>query len=585
MGERERILELVREGVLSVEEALDLLESVAKRESKETEEREFTSDRPVEEPVDVEEPVMPEMEEPIVDEKPETEADVEKEASRRKFETELENLANEINRYSVEIDSINEELTEIKLELADTEDELHDRKEAMNEEYFETKKELEKEIINLQKEIELISTMDEIDYYNEVASLNKELTRAMEDLKALENEALTDEELKELEEKVDALRKEVQVQTDIKNDRLKELHALKMKQWTTKAKQASENIDIPEEWREGANKTFNKAGDIFEETSKTIGNVFRQTLRTTKDALDNIDWKDIDINLNIPRGERVEFDHEWLFEDTTATILDFKNANGDIQFKPSMNENIKITAKIKIRGDIAEATPLEAFEASSVIKIDEDKFTFHVPNKKITADMMVYLPQREYDYIRSNTFNGDVSFKDLHTRDIYVKSTNGEILLNNIQASMLEVKGTNGDITLKDAELRDLLINTVNGDLRVVGYVQSSDVNTTNGTVRLTLIGEDLIRVAGSSINGDVKVSLPKEVGLEVDAKTTFGKIKSRLSNTDSTQDVAVKGRTQHFRRVGTGEICRVNLQTTTGNVLLKDTDKGTETNVDSEEE
>ena len=37
MDERERILELVREGVLSVDEALDLLESVANKETKKTE--------------------------------------------------------------------------------------------------------------------------------------------------------------------------------------------------------------------------------------------------------------------------------------------------------------------------------------------------------------------------------------------------------------------------------------------------------------------------------------------------------------------------------------------------------------------
>src|SRR5699024_8898765 len=99
-----------------------------------------------------------------------------------------------------------------------------------------------------------------------------------------------------------------------------------------------------------------------------VGDVFRQALRSTKDALDNVDWKDIDINLNFPRGEKVSIEHEWLFEDTTATILDFKNANGDIQFKPSMNDNINITAKIALRGDFDEASPLEAFEDSSVVK-------------------------------------------------------------------------------------------------------------------------------------------------------------------------------------------------------------------------
>src|SRR5699024_4251800 len=163
-----------------------------------------------------------------------------------------------------------------------------------------------------------------------------------------------------------------------------------------------------------------KASDIFDETSKTIGNVFRQTMKSTQESLDNIDWKDIDYNLNIPRKVQSEFDHECLFEDTTATILDFKNANGNIQFiqsindnkrrfeerkktiiyfknenenikfKPSVNDNIKVSAKIKFYGKVEEATPLAAFEARSIINIDEDKFTFHIPNKNIVADMIIY---------------------------------------------------------------------------------------------------------------------------------------------------------------------------------------------------
>lgn len=566
MGERERILELVREGIITVDEGLDLLESLANKETQETEKREFSAGQSDRKPV---EPVT----EKTTETEDETEQTAEDKETMKKYEDELENLANEITRYSVEIDSINEELTTLKAELSDAEDALHDRKEALNEEYAETKKELESQIINIKKEIDLISIIEEIDSSEELASLNEDLTLAMEELRDLENHAIGDSKIKELEEKVAKMSETVKLQTDNKNERLKELHSLKMKQWSTKAKKASESIDIPEEWREGANKTFNKAGDIFEETSKTIGNVFRQTMQSTKEALENIDWKDIDININRATGEKNVFKHEWLFEDTTATILDFKNANGDIQFKPSMNENIKINAKISIRGDIDGAAPLEAFEAMSIIKIDEDKFTFHVPNKKITANMIVYLPQRDYDYIRTNTFNGDTTFTDLNARDLYVKSTNGDIILNDFEASMVEIKGTNGDITLTDAQLRDLLVNTVNGDIRVVGNVQSSDVSTTNGDIRLTLSGDDLIRVASSSVNGDVKVSLPKEAGLELEARSTFGKIRSRLTNANTEKDNSVKGKVTHFQRVGLGEIIRVNLQTTTGNILLKDTE------------
>ena len=570
MGERERILELVREGILSVDEALDLLENVAKKESKQTEQREFTTEKTTEDLKD--EPEESEEPEETSDEQEAFESMNQEE--KKQFEDELENIANELNQYSVEVDTLNKKLTDAKAELTEVEEKRTDRKESLNEDYYEAKKELEDEIVNLKKEIELISTIDEVDNHEELNSLNEELTKAMEDLSQLENTADTDEEIKELEEEAKNLREEIADLNKEKNKLLKEMHSVKMRQWTAKAKQVSENMDIPKEWREGANKTIDKASDIFDETSKTLGDVFRQTVKSTRESLDNIDWKDIDFNLNVPRKVQSEFDHEWLFEDTTATILDFKNANGDIQFKPSVNDNIKISANIKFYGKVEEATPLAAFEARSTINIDEDKFTFHVPNKNVVANMIIYLPKRDYDYIRSNSFNGDITFQELNVRDIYVKATNGDIILNSLDATMLELKGTNGDITLKDAKLRDLLVNTVNSDIRIIGNVQSSDINTTNGDIRLTLTGDELIRVAGGSVNGDVKISFPEDAGLEIEAKSTFGKVKSRLSNTNTSLTEEKKRKTHKLHRLGSGEICRVNVQTTTGNVLFKDTDQ-----------
>lgn len=574
MGERERILELVREGILSVDEALDLLESVANKESKKTEERDFVSEDIFEkkaEPVETEVEAEPEIE---VEEEPVEATEEEKDIESNKIEEELEELANELNRYSVKIDEINEEITAKKQEVSEIEQDLADKKDVLTEEYFEKKSELENKLINLRKEIELISLIEEIDSTNELNSLNADLTKVMEDLRDLEAKSLTSEEIQEADARIASLQTEIQDLTNAKNEWLKEMHSLKMKHWTTKAKQMSESIEIPEEWRDNANKTIERASDIFAETSRSLGDVFRQTVRTTKDTINNMDWKDIDINFNLPKQAKVTFEDEWLFENTTATILDFKNANGDLIFKPSMNDSIKVVAKIKMHGNIKEATPKEAFEARSVIKIDEDQFTFHIPNKSVVADMIIYLPKRNYDYIRSNSFNGDVHFKEITTRDIFVKATNGNISIDDMQATMLEVKGTNGDITLTELYLRDLLVSTVNGGVRVVGEVQSSDVHTTNGDIRMTLSGNELIHVVGGSVNGDVKISWPEGVGLEIEAKSTFGKVQSRLSNIESSLEAAKKGKTHRLRRISDGEICRVKAQTTTGNVLFKDTDK-----------
>src|SRR5699024_1680632 len=87
------------------------------------------------------------------------------------------------------------------------------------------------------------------------------------------------EKIKKLEDKAQTLREEITDLNKEKNKLLKDMHSVKMKQWTAKAKQVSGNMDIPKEWREGANKTIDKASDIFDETSKTIGKIGRASCR------------------------------------------------------------------------------------------------------------------------------------------------------------------------------------------------------------------------------------------------------------------------------------------------------------------
>ncbi len=562
MNKRERILELVSEGVLSVEEGLSLLESLSKKEAKQTEEKEFTADEPKEKAVETE------YEEEVKAESDEVQEDIQED-----IEKELEQLANEINQYSVGIDLLNKDLTQLKVELAEIEDELNQRLAARNQFASQGKTTLENQIVNLNREIELVSLLDEVNNEAELQALNQKLTEALEELHALETtDSTKDEEIKELKNKASALKLKIEEMTEEKNQRMKEMHSLKMRRWTNKAKQMTEKIELPKDWREGASKTIDKAGEIIDDSSRTLGDLMRQTIRKTKETIEDIDWQDLKVDL--PSREQVSFEHDWLFEETTASIVDFKNANGDIVFKPSINDNIKISAKIKLYGKMDETSPLAAFEARTIIHIDEDHFTFHIPNKNIKADLTVYLPERDYDYVRLNSFNGNVQFEGLLARDVYVKNMNGDVTFNQLEASMLEVKATNGNLVLKDTQLRDLLLSTVNGDIRVVGYAQSLDTSTVNGEVRLTLSGYDLIRATASSVKGDVKISLPKELSLEIEAKTTLGKVKSRLSETELLQDPIQKSKTHRFQRIKEGEIYRVNVHTTTGNILFKDTDQ-----------
>lgn len=549
MGKRERILELVKDGVLSVEEGLDLLENLSEEESGPSE---------VNESNEVEEEET----------KNESKRTSDGRDEKRK-EGELEAIVKEINQYSVAIDGLNEDIIAVKTELSALDEKLESKKNSQDADYLAEKEKLEKKIISLNKEINLVSLMDDSENQTDIESLDKELSQVLESLYLLENSRGSDEDIDELENRIKNLAQKSEKLSQEKNQKMKDMHSLKMRQWTTKAKQFSDTMDIPKEWREGASKTIDKAGEVIEEGSHNLSGLLREAVKKTKDSFQDIDWENMKVDLSLK--EKASFDHEWLFEDTTASILDFKNAKGNIKFKRSINDNIKIEAKVKLFETKEEKSPLEFFEESSVIAIDADHFTFDISNKNIEANLVVYLPERNYDYLRVTSLKGDIRFDELLASDLYIRIAEGDLLFNQLEASMLEVKMSKGDVTIKDALLKDLLVNTVNGDIRMIGDLQSLDLNTIYGDIILTLTGGDLIRLTASSVKGDVKVSLPKDIGFEIEAKTILGKVKSRLTASEKSLEDEEREKIYRFFRMTEGKLCQVKLQTSKGNILLKD--------------
>ncbi|MDN6195201.1 MAG: DUF4097 family beta strand repeat-containing protein, partial [Atopostipes suicloacalis] len=169
---------------------------------------------------------------------------------------------------------------------------------------------------------------------------------------------------------------------------------------------------------------------------------------------------------------------------------------------------------------------------------------------------------------------GNLTFDELLANDLYIKITSGDLVFNQLEATMLEVKMTKGNLTLEETHLKDLLVNTTSGDLRIIGAVESSDLNTASGNILVTLSGEELIQLTARSVKGDVKVSLPKELGFEIEAKAALGKVKSRLTASEKSLEDEVESKIYRFFRMSEGKLGQINLQTTKGNILLKDHQK-----------
>ncbi|MHC5268121.1 daptomycin-sensing surface protein LiaX [Enterococcus sp. LJL98] len=509
MNERERILELVKKGVLSTDEALDLLEEMGKKTNTETQDKHDAEE--IQNFID-DEQTFKTNEEPKMDREAE---------DQKNLEEILDRLATESNQASAELDEVMVEIEGITLSLVAA-------REALME----------------------LNTKEELD------GLEAEELVARQDL---------EEEVKELEVTLAELKEE-------KNNLEGQLKNIRRSQWSQKKEEFQQKMDIPEDWKEQANETFNQVGEKVVDVTNQMGKFLKKTFQSVSQSVgENVEWKDI--NFKIPGVATTKLEKEYLYEEVTATILDIQVANGHLKFKFWEKDEIKVESTIKLYGKMDAATPLEAFEERSQIDLSHERFMFKVPNKRVRVDATFYLPARTYDYAAFKLLNGDISIQDFDVKDIYVKSTNGDIELTGLRASMLEVSGVNGNVQVLSGSIIDAIIDSVNGSVRMQTVPENLSVSLVNGDIRLTLKEDHLRRLKANTVNGDVKIALPVTQGIEGIAKSSLGSIQNRLTDFEVVREKKERmNQLLQFRRV-TDEVAKIDLSTTTGNIYLKNSE------------
>ena len=513
MKERERILELVKQDIITTEEALVLLENSARKDGKEAVKRDETA---AHKQSFAKEPIESPRAQEMTNQEEDDEYKKEQEKDNEQLEAILEKLANEASGYSVQLDEKNVEISEVKYKLTSASEKLH---------VLETLEDLDE--LNVEKEPEL-----------------KQLSHQVKEYEA---------QLKDLEED--------------KMKLMEQLRMVKQKQWGSQKKQLIEKFEIPDDWKDAANETINHVGEKMTEAGNQFGKLMKNTFSS---VMENVDWKDV--NVRVPGLASTKFVHEFNYPDSVASIIDVKVANGDVVFKTWKGQDIKVEADIKIYGKLDSDTPFEAFEKRSTIDVTEEKILFHIPNKRIRCDMTFYLPERVYDHTAIKLLNGNVRIEEFEGKDIYVKCTNGDMSFEKVTATMIETEGVNGKVSIVNSTTRDLIVNSINGGIVAQGDFNGADLSTVNGTVKVTVLSTDLQRLEASSVNGAVKVSVPKDLSVEGNAKSNLGTIQNRMENIETIKEK--KDRTNQlleFRRHTEGNPVTLSISTTTGNIFLKD--------------
>ena len=533
MKERERVLELVKKGILTSEEALILLENMAtEKDEKQIEKAAEKVDTQNIGTTNKEDQVADlmdalekgESEGPTVDPFEENTQDS-AEKDRENLERILDELATKANRASAELDEVNAEIAGIKEEI--------------------------KEVV---EEIGTLDTKEELDALTEDEQVQRK------DLHVL---------LAQLEEKL-------ATQSTEKTALEEELKNIRKEQWKGQWNDTKEKVSsqFSEEWKDQATDTFNQVGGKVAEVGGQVGEFLKKTFNSFSDTMnDNVEWKDI--KMKVPGVATTKFEHEFNYPNPQASLIDVKVANGTVVFKTWDQEDVKVEAKIKLYGKMAGDSPMEAFLERSDIDVDDETISFQVPNKRVKADLTFYLPKRTYDHVSVKLLNGNVLVEELTAKDVYTKSMNGTITFKKIDATMLEIEGVNGEIKVLEGTILDNIIETVNGDVSISAAPESLSVSLINGDIRITAKEKTLRRVEASSANGNIKLALPNDLGVEGQVKTNLGSINSRLTDIEVVREKKDRGNQQlHFRRVLEESMAQINASTTTGSIFLKDTDK-----------
>jgi DUF4097 and DUF4098 domain-containing protein YvlB len=144
-----------------------------------------------------------------------------------------------------------------------------------------------------------------------------------------------------------------------------------------------------------------------------------------------------------------------------------------------------------------------------------------------------------------NTISGDVQLEDGQAEGATVNTTSGEVALDGV-AGALNIGTVSGDVAIRDARDSQLAIATTSGSVEYSGDLAGGKTNTVN------------------SISGDLKLALPEDAGIRLDASTISGSITSDLELSEREQGL------RSLKGVAGNGATNLTIGTTSGDISIE---------------
>lgn len=451
MQERERILELVKKGVISTEEALILLENVAQKQD----ERQIkqAADKVNKDKID------PQM------------TSQEAKESDEELEERLGKILEKANEASVKLDAVNEDISKLNAQIK-TEEE--------KKQTYDTMEELGTLTESRQQEEKVI-----------VENLNGlyEKRHALLDEKETFENILKESQKERFQAKKEEFTKKMEIPEDWKeqtqeafNDmgsKMQEagnhLGGILKKTFSTMADAISENVD----WKDVNLKVPGLASTKFQHT------------------FNYPDSKATLIDVKLANGAVVILPNE-----TDENV----RVEADVKLYGKMEDKTPLEVLLE-KSQIEVDDELISFQLPN--KRMKADLTFYLP-KRVYDHMSLKLLNGDIEVkdfngkdIYAKSTNGDLSFSNIDASMLELSGVNGDIEVQNSQLRDLSIDTVNGDMTIRYVSGNTVALSGVNGDIRTTlgdGDWQSIEATNMNGTIKVAI-------PADVSLKGELKTS------------------------------------------------------------------------------
>ncbi|UPQ86269.1 DUF4097 family beta strand repeat-containing protein [Ignavigranum ruoffiae] len=541
MNEKERIMELVRQNVITLEEALTLLEAVGNSDAQNPSLKEDPLHKPLN-----------------------------KHSRNDQIDKFVDNVLETGSQVGHKVaDYLKKSLTEDQAKDTDQPNyyaEEFKEDQAAEEARWRQAEPTMKEADHQALDQEIAELLAQVDAKKEKQLINQQRLRELEIFEELDD--LTEEMQVQ---KSDLLSEKEALEEDIKNlsDSLGQLYAQKAQTMNESSQPFSEQ-----------NREYlkAKADDFSRFTARLADDAIRSGKQVSqglgqqfKEIFKNFDRKDINLSFEVPWIKSQTLQHRFEFAGEDLKNIQFKLNNGSLKVEKAPSDKVIVAGELRFHGNF-EKYDAEEFANHSTIDAHEDCLIFQVNSPRLSADLTLSLPEKDYNQVQISLFNGDGQIEDIQAKEIDIQNKNGDLDLARLTASLVNVMNLNGDIKLTDMDSQDIVAKTLSGDIRLTGNAENLNFSTSAGSIFISKKDATTSQIQAQTTSGDIKISQPAQVNLQVIAASTTGAVHQRLTSVDTVQSTGSHTRQEIQRQLDSqDQLVTIDAKVISGDIYLKD--------------